>query len=145
MPSAERVPHTLHRIVHVHREIVGIPILPHGLMRHHKIIHNLPMVPNRENAIVNRLNKTKVERVVDHEAEQIEGVKRENGVKRAPAACQGTLSQSHMASPFIAWLNPAEKSRPRARRGPKGGESRSFVRLVPERGSRRIRGIENDV
>ena len=60
-PAAERVPHTLHHVVHV---------------------------PNRENAIVNRLNKTKVERVVDHEAEQIERVKRENAVKRAAAAAK---------------------------------------------------------
>jgi hypothetical protein len=42
----------------------------------------------RENAIVNRLNKTKVERVVDHEAERIERVKRENAVKRAAAAAK---------------------------------------------------------
>ena len=93
------------------------------------------MVPNRENAIVNRLKKTKVERVVDHEAEQIERVKRENAVKHAAAV-------RHLT--FIALRNPAEKSRPRACRGPKGGESGSFVRLVPERGTRR-RGIETDV
>jgi len=45
-------------------------------------------IPKRENVIVNRLNKTKVERVVDHEAEQIERVKRENAVKRAVAAAK---------------------------------------------------------
>jgi hypothetical protein len=45
-------------------------------------------VPNRENVIVNRLNKTKDERVVDHEAERIERVKRENAVKRAAAAAK---------------------------------------------------------
>ncbi|KAH9972007.1 cytoplasmic protein [Lactifluus volemus] len=43
-------------------------------------------IPKRENAIVNRLNKTKVERTVDHEAERIDRVKRENAVKRAAAA-----------------------------------------------------------
>ena len=59
--AAERVPHTLYLVVHV---------------------------PKRENAIVNRLNKTKVERVVDHEAEQIERVKRENADKRAAAAAK---------------------------------------------------------
>ena len=37
---------------------------------------------------MNRLNKTKVERVVDHEAERIERVKRENAVKRAAAAAK---------------------------------------------------------
>jgi hypothetical protein len=45
-------------------------------------------VSKRENAIVNRLNKTKVERVVDHEAEKIERVKSENAVKRAAAAAK---------------------------------------------------------
>jgi len=45
-------------------------------------------IAKRENAIVNRLNKTKVERVVDHEAERIERVKRENAVKRAAAAAK---------------------------------------------------------
>ena len=45
-------------------------------------------IPKRENVIVNRLNKTKVERVVNHEAEQIERVKRENAVKRAAAAAK---------------------------------------------------------
>lgn len=59
--AAERVPHTIHRVVHI---------------------------PKRENVIVNRLNKTKVERVVDHEAEQIERVKRENAVKRTAAAAK---------------------------------------------------------
>jgi hypothetical protein len=45
-------------------------------------------VPKRENVIVNRLNKTKVERVVDHEAERIERVKSENAAKRAAAAAK---------------------------------------------------------
>ncbi|KAL0960567.1 hypothetical protein HGRIS_005604 [Hohenbuehelia grisea] len=42
-------------------------------------------VPQRENPIVNRLNKTKVERQVDHEQEKIERVKAENAVRRAAA------------------------------------------------------------
>src|SRR5260221_9512435 len=67
MPSAERVPHTLHRVVHI---------------------------PNRENAIVNRLNKTKVERVVDHEAEQIERVK-----CAAAAAKLRYPTQAYLSSP----------------------------------------------
>ena len=45
-------------------------------------------VPNRENPIVNRLNKTKVEREVDHEQERQERIKRENAVKRAAAVAQ---------------------------------------------------------
>ena len=45
-------------------------------------------VPKRENAIVNRLNKTKVEREVDHEQERVDRIKRENVVKRAAAAAK---------------------------------------------------------
>ena len=43
-------------------------------------------VAKRENAIVNRLNKSKVEREVDHEQERVDRIKRENAVKRAAAA-----------------------------------------------------------
>ncbi|KAL5482337.1 CCDC25 [Sanghuangporus weigelae] len=43
-------------------------------------------VPKRENPIVNRLNKTKVERIVDHEQEQIERQKKEKAESRALAA-----------------------------------------------------------
>lgn len=43
-------------------------------------------VATRENAIVNRLNKTKVERQVDHEQEQVDRLKKENAIKRAAAA-----------------------------------------------------------
>jgi len=43
-------------------------------------------VPKRENAIVNRLNKTKIERVVDHEQERVDRQKREAAVRRAAAA-----------------------------------------------------------
>jgi len=45
-------------------------------------------IQKRENAIVNRLNKTKVEREVDHEQERQERIKRENAVKRAAATAQ---------------------------------------------------------
>ena len=57
-----------------------------GPSRH--VICRVVHVEKRENVIVNRLNKTKVERVVDHEAERIERVKRENAVKRAAAAAK---------------------------------------------------------
>lgn len=40
----------------------------------------------RENAIVNRLNKTKVEREVNHEQERVDRLKKENAIKRAAAA-----------------------------------------------------------
>ncbi|KAH9932765.1 cytoplasmic protein [Epithele typhae] len=43
-------------------------------------------VAKRENAIVNRLNKTKTERQVDHEQERVDRVKAENAVKRARGA-----------------------------------------------------------
>ncbi|KIM66713.1 hypothetical protein SCLCIDRAFT_1211107 [Scleroderma citrinum Foug A] len=43
-------------------------------------------VAKRENPIVNRLNKTKVEKQVDHEQERIDRIKEENAEKRAIAA-----------------------------------------------------------
>ncbi|KAF8158440.1 cytoplasmic protein [Crassisporium funariophilum] len=43
-------------------------------------------VAKRENVIVNRLNKTKEERVVDHEQERVDRVKKENAGKRAAMA-----------------------------------------------------------
>ena len=49
-------------------------------------------VPKRENPIVNRLNKTKVERQVDHEQERIERVKKENTARRAAAQQKVRLS-----------------------------------------------------
>jgi len=42
-------------------------------------------VPERINAIVNRLNKTKEERVVDHEQERTDRIKAESAVRRAAA------------------------------------------------------------
>jgi hypothetical protein len=42
-------------------------------------------VPQRENAIVNRLAKTKTERIVDHEAERVERIKEEGRRKRLAA------------------------------------------------------------
>ena len=45
-------------------------------------------IQKRENVIINRLNKTKVERQVDHEQERQDRVKRENEVKRAAAVAQ---------------------------------------------------------
>ncbi|KAJ7648542.1 hypothetical protein B0H17DRAFT_1215547 [Mycena rosella] len=51
-------------------------------------------VPQRENAIVNRLNKTKSERVVDHEQERVDRLKREAAARRAAAAEKVFLSSS---------------------------------------------------
>ncbi|KAK7025556.1 hypothetical protein VNI00_015909 [Paramarasmius palmivorus] len=43
-------------------------------------------VPKRENPIVNRLNKTKVEREVNHEQERVDRLKKESTARRAAAA-----------------------------------------------------------
>ncbi|KAJ4482480.1 cytoplasmic protein [Lentinula aciculospora] len=43
-------------------------------------------VVKRENPIVNRLNKTKTERQVDHEQERIDRIKKESTIRRAAAA-----------------------------------------------------------
>ncbi|KAI0793072.1 cytoplasmic protein [Irpex lacteus] len=43
-------------------------------------------VPQRENPIVNRLNKTKVVREVDHEQERVDRIKKEAAIRRAAAA-----------------------------------------------------------
>lgn len=42
-------------------------------------------VSTRQNPIVNRLNKTKVEKQVDHEQERIDRIKAENAAKRSAA------------------------------------------------------------
>lgn len=59
-------------------------------------------VAKRENAIVNRLNKTKVEREVDHEQERVERVRREQQVKRAEAAARVRSSHNF----FFIFLDP---------------------------------------
>ena len=50
-------------------------------------------VAKRENPIVNRLNKTKVEKEVDHEQERVDRIKKENAAKRS-AAVEKVLSTS---------------------------------------------------
>lgn len=45
-------------------------------------------VPKRENPIVNRLNKTKIVREVDHEQERVDRIKEETAVRRAAAAAK---------------------------------------------------------
>ncbi|KAI0823967.1 cytoplasmic protein [Trametes gibbosa] len=61
-------------------------------------------VPKRENPIVNRLNKTKVEREVDHENERVERIKKENAAKRAIAAAK------RKADAELAKVREAEKA-----------------------------------
>ncbi|KAG8988877.1 hypothetical protein FRB90_002508 [Tulasnella sp. 427] len=60
-------------------------------------------VPQRENAIVNRLDKTKAERDVDHEQEKIDRQKAESAVRRAAAVEQKKAKQE------IARQRAAEK------------------------------------
>jgi len=61
-------------------------------------------VPKRENVIVNRLNKTKVERAVDHEQEKADRIKVENARRRAVAA------EQKKAELELARAREAEKS-----------------------------------
>ncbi|KIK40856.1 hypothetical protein CY34DRAFT_806787 [Suillus luteus UH-Slu-Lm8-n1] len=61
-------------------------------------------VPKRENVIVNRLNKTKVERDVDHEQERVDRIKKENAEKRTAAA------QMKKAEAELAKTREAEKA-----------------------------------
>ncbi|KAG5645451.1 hypothetical protein DXG03_006000 [Asterophora parasitica] len=61
-------------------------------------------VPKRENVIVNRLNKTKVEKVVDHEQERVDRVKAESAVRRAAA------TEKKKADQELARQREAEKA-----------------------------------
>ncbi|KAJ7776807.1 cytoplasmic protein [Mycena maculata] len=61
-------------------------------------------VPNRQNPIVNRLNKTKNERVVDHEQERIDRLKREASARRTAA------SEKKKADLELARAREAEKA-----------------------------------
>ena len=92
-------------------------MFPHTLYR---VVH----VPKRENAIVNRLNKTKVERVVDHELEQIERVKRENADKRAAAAAKVRYpNPPHLPSPDAILQKKADLELAEARKAEKAARS----------------------
>ncbi|KAH9948255.1 cytoplasmic protein [Amylocystis lapponica] len=61
-------------------------------------------VAKRENPIVNRLNKTKVERVVDHEQERVDRIKAESALRKAAAA------QKKKADAELARARDAEKA-----------------------------------
>ena len=93
----------------------------HGLSVH---------VPKRENPIVNRLNKTKVEREVDHEQERIERIKKENAAKRAAAAAKVRLCGASIIDPMLTDRNPyiAEKGRRGAGTRPGSGEGCTVLR-----------------
>jgi hypothetical protein len=58
-------------------------------------------VIKRENPIVNRLNKTKVEKEVNHEQERVDRLKKESTVRRAAAAekvCLSTFLLTYLGS-----------------------------------------------
>ena len=83
-------------------------------------------VAKRENPIVNRLNKTKIEKEVDHEQEKTDRLKAEAVVRRAAAAEQVSYldpTQNDYLFRFIV-----EKSRFRICKGARGGESGAVVR-----------------
>ncbi|TFK40491.1 DUF814-domain-containing protein [Crucibulum laeve] len=61
-------------------------------------------VITRQNAIVNRLNKTKVERVVDHEQERVDRIKKESAARRSAAA------EKKKADAELARAREAEKA-----------------------------------
>ncbi|KAJ8521716.1 hypothetical protein ONZ45_g1648 [Pleurotus djamor] len=61
-------------------------------------------ISKRENPIVNRLNKTKVERQVDHEQERIDRIKKEATIRRTAAA------QKKKADLELAKQREAEKA-----------------------------------
>ena len=56
--------------------------MPSRVLRLSLTVH----IDTRENPIVNRLNKTKVERQVDHEQERVDRIKKEGAIKRAAMA-----------------------------------------------------------
>jgi hypothetical protein len=56
-------------------------------------------VEKRENPIVNRLNKTKVEKQVDHEQERVDRIKKESAVRRAAAAEKVSIDFASSPSP----------------------------------------------
>ncbi|KAF5319916.1 hypothetical protein D9611_011054 [Ephemerocybe angulata] len=61
-------------------------------------------IARRDNAIVNRLNKTKIEKEVDHEQERVDRIKKENAVKRAAA------NERRKAEAELAKAREAEKA-----------------------------------
>ena len=55
-------------------------------------------IATRENPIVNRLNKTKVEKEVDHEQERVDRLKQEAADRRVKAAAQVSLLLQSISS-----------------------------------------------
>ena len=104
-------------------------------------------IETRQNVIVNRLNKTKVERAVDHETERVERLKKEATVRRSAAAEK--VRTTSLAGQSLSRTIVAAESGPRARQGTRGREGRAILRLAVcgagRRGGRggRARASEN--
>lgn len=97
-------------------------------------------VPQRENPIVNRLNKTKVEREVDHEQERVERMKKESAVKRAAAEAKVCFVLPVHSLILCAGLTGVvEKSGCGTREATRSREGRPVVRLA-FLGGRQLRG-----
>ena len=91
-------------------------------------------VAKRENPIVNRLNKTKVEREVDHEAEKVERLKKESAARRAAAAAKVGDFPLSMSLTFLT--PPTEKDRPRTRARARSAKESVVIRLFIQRRTR---------
>ncbi|KAF7974294.1 hypothetical protein HWV62_12438 [Athelia sp. TMB] len=81
-------------------------------------------VETRQNPIVNRLNKTKIEKQVDHEQERIDRIKAEGIVKRAAAAEKASTIPSLSRSDInAAQQKKADAELARAREAEKAARS----------------------
>lgn len=83
-------------------------------------------VIKRENVIVNRLNKTKVERIVDHEQEKVDRIKQESAIRRVAAAEKVRDSRHRIF--YMYTHNLAEESRRRTGTCERGGKSCAILR-----------------
>ena len=75
-------------------------------------------VPTRDNAIVNRLNKTKVEKEVDHEADRQARLKEEGRRKKAEAIERASafITRSFLTNPHRRAKKRSKNKRGRHRR-----------------------------
>lgn len=86
-------------------------------------------VAKRENPIVNRLNKTKEERQVDHEQEMIDRKKKEDAARRSAAAERvRSLLLVFVSSSLTRDHRAVEEDGTRASASARGGEGSEIVR-----------------
>jgi len=93
-------------------------------------------VETRQNPVVNRLNKTKVEKQVDHEQERIDRIKAENAIKRAAAAAKVRRLRV-CQSVQIIWLCDIETSGYSTGTRPRSRESCTLLWFTVQRRNRR--------